>query len=76
MTTGWLDWRAHSVGPARPCRICAGLAICRDENGRPCHKVCAETQLDSGRLDAENGPDVLVVDLAAYRVNRPGRRTA
>lgn len=40
---GWLDWRNHRTGPAQPCRICTRPAICRDERGDPCHKVCAET---------------------------------
>lgn len=70
---GWLDWRAHSVGPARPCRICRVPAICRDEHDRPCHKVCAEQQQPAA---AAAGPDALVVDLAAYRTARPDRRTA
>jgi len=59
--TGWLDWREHSVGPARPCRICTRPAICRDDQGRPCHKVCAEQQ----HTAASAGPDALVVDLGA-----------
>jgi len=42
---GGLDWRTHSVGPARPCRLCHRPAFCRDEHGRPCHKVCAERHL-------------------------------
>ena len=40
-----LDWRSHCIGTAEPCRLCGRPAICRDENGRPCHKVCAEQRL-------------------------------
>lgn len=40
-----LDWRAHRVGPAKPCRLCGKPALCRDEDGDPCHKVCAEEAL-------------------------------
>jgi hypothetical protein len=68
-----LDWRDHSVGPARPCRICRTPAICRDEHGQPCHKVCAEHSLTTARPDER---DALVLDLDAYRVTRPARRTA
>ena len=39
---GWLDWREHNAGIPLSCRICTRPAICRDENDRPCHKVCAE----------------------------------
>lgn len=73
MTTGWLDWRTHDVGPARPCRICTRPAMCRDQRGRPCHKVCAETQPTATVAPAD--ADALVIDLAAHR-RRPTRRTA
>lgn len=43
-TRRYLDWRKHRVGDPQPCRICGRPAICRDENGVPCHKVCAETE--------------------------------
>lgn len=40
-----LDWRRHQVGRRRgACRICARPALLRDENGEPCHKVCAEAE--------------------------------
>jgi hypothetical protein len=70
MTGGWLDWRENSVGPARPCRICDRPALCRDEHGRPCHKLCAE------RLPAvaEDGSAALVIDLEIYRGSRITRR--
>ena len=68
---GWLDWRDHSVGPARPCRICTRPAICRDEHGQPCHKTCAEQH-----PTAEDAPNALVIDLAAYRTAHRGRRSA
>ena len=38
------NWRDHAVGPLAPCRICRRKAFMRDENGQPCHKVCAEKQ--------------------------------
>ena len=66
MNGGWLDWREHSVGPARPCRICGRPAICRDERDLPCHKVCAEQHPTA----TPAGPDALVVDLDAYRTDR------
>jgi hypothetical protein len=40
-----LDWRspAHWGGGRRlPCRHCHRPAFCRDDAGRPAHKVCAE----------------------------------
>lgn len=40
------DWRGGQVGYTRlACRICGRGAFCRDEDGRPCHKVCAEALL-------------------------------
>jgi hypothetical protein len=45
MTGIILDWRKHTVGPLLPCRHCGASAICRDELGAPCHKVCAEAAL-------------------------------
>jgi hypothetical protein len=53
---GWLDWREHRVGPGLPCRLCGRPAICRDDDGRPCHKVCAE-QPDTIRAEAST-PDM------------------
>ena len=42
-----LDWRqTGTVGPPQPCRICGRPALMRDPDGRPCHKVCAETHQD------------------------------
>lgn len=41
-----LDWHKHKTGPRRHCRVCKRGAVCRDENERPCHKVCAEKELD------------------------------
>lgn len=39
----WLDWSKHKVG-RRPgkCRICGEPALMRDEQDKPCHKICAE----------------------------------
>jgi hypothetical protein len=39
-----LDWHEHVVGPLAPCRICGGLALLRDGNDEPCHKVCADQE--------------------------------
>jgi len=73
-----LDWRTHSVGPDKPCRICGHLAMCRDHLGRPCHKTCAETALTEQPAADTADPLALVVDLDAYRTTRPTphRRTA
>jgi hypothetical protein len=43
-----LDWRdrAHwGGGRLLPCRLCHRPAFCRDDDGRPCHKTCAERAL-------------------------------
>lgn len=45
MTT--LDWRRHTIGRAAKCRLCGRLALLRDDRGRPCHKVCAEQEIDT-----------------------------
>ncbi|WP_045742280.1 hypothetical protein [Actinoplanes rectilineatus] len=47
-----MDWSGgnnwgHPVtwpGYDRPCRICRGLSMLTDCNGKPCHKVCAEAE--------------------------------
>lgn len=42
-----LNWSTHAVagpGYAKPCRICGRWALLVDEQGRPCHKVCAEQE--------------------------------
>lgn len=41
----FLDWRKNQAGPPKPCRLCGRLAICRDEGGKPCHKTCAEEEI-------------------------------
>lgn len=41
-----LDWSKHDVGRAAKCRLCGRPAWLRDENGKPCHKVCAEDELN------------------------------
>jgi hypothetical protein len=38
-------WTKHATGDPLPCRICRRKAICRDCQNRPCHKVCAEREL-------------------------------
>lgn len=45
-----LDWRTHKLLPRRkPCRSCYGLTILTDDQGRPCHKTCAEAELETQR---------------------------
>lgn len=45
-----LDWSDRSIHhlarPAR-CRVCGQVAHLRDGQGRACHKVCAERELDA-----------------------------
>ncbi|MGK5555853.1 hypothetical protein ACSNOI_29970 [Actinomadura kijaniata] len=53
-----LDWddRAHWGGGRRlPCHLCGRLAFLRDEQGRPCHKTCAETALTQIPADSIDG---------------------
>lgn len=42
-----LDWsdRGHHLPKPGPCRLCRRVAHLRDEQGRACHKVCAEREL-------------------------------
>jgi hypothetical protein len=40
------DWRSHHTGPPQPCVLCGQPAMCRNEDGLPCHKVCAEAVAD------------------------------
>ena len=44
-----LDWRRHKIGPPSPCIFCGRNAICRDDAGAPCHKVCAEVAASRDR---------------------------
>lgn len=45
-----LDWRDHKLLPRRkPCRSCYGLTVLTDETGKPCHKTCAEAELEAQR---------------------------
>jgi hypothetical protein len=37
-----LNWRHHSIGPLRPRVLCGHPALMRDDDGQPCHKICAE----------------------------------
>lgn len=39
-----LDWHKHKLGARLTCRLCPQKALMRDEQGRPCHKVCAERE--------------------------------
>jgi hypothetical protein len=43
-----LDWRdrSHWSDRDKRCRVCGRLTPLRDDNGQPCHKVCAEREID------------------------------
>ncbi|WP_214327923.1 hypothetical protein [Nonomuraea sediminis] len=49
-TGNGLDWSGEDGishwggGQRRPCRVCGNPAFLVDDDGRPCHKVCAETE--------------------------------
>ncbi|WP_406321756.1 hypothetical protein [Streptomyces sp. NBC_00519] len=40
----WADPKRHWAEWRRPCRYCKRPTNLRDEEGRPSHKTCAETQ--------------------------------
>jgi hypothetical protein len=42
----FLDWRGKEHVGARlaKCRVCGGQTLLRDDNGKACHKTCAETE--------------------------------
>jgi hypothetical protein len=46
-----LDWSKpqHFGVFVKPCRICGNPAFMRDDDGRPCHKTCAESLLTANR---------------------------
>lgn len=44
-TLASLNWAKNAAGDPRPCWICRKPALMRDDTGRPCHKVCAESRL-------------------------------
>jgi hypothetical protein len=46
-----LDWRdkRHSLPAPRPCRCCTLPSWSCDDDGTPCHKMCAEKELTEGR---------------------------
>lgn len=51
-----LDWRTgdhYRAGRGRTCRSCFGPTVLVDDHGRPCHKLCAEADLESERHRAE-----------------------
>lgn len=52
-----LDWSAseHWSDDAKPCRCCTTATHGRDEQGRPCHKSCAEAELAAEILGAVAG---------------------
>jgi hypothetical protein len=43
-----LEWhdREHFSPIAAACRLCGRPAYCRDDQRRPCHKVCAEAEAE------------------------------
>lgn len=41
----WSDRSAHLLARPARCRVCGQVAQLRDEQGRACHKVCAEREL-------------------------------
>lgn len=47
-----LNWSKNAVGDPRACRICRKPALMRDQDGRPCHKVCAESHLTNQTKEA------------------------
>lgn len=49
--TAALNWSGpgHVLSGRRPCRICRALTFLCDDQGRPCHKVCAERELAAAR---------------------------
>jgi hypothetical protein len=46
-----LNWAKNAVGDPQPCWLCRKPAFMRDDNGRPCHKVCAESHLTNQRQE-------------------------
>lgn len=57
MTRVVLDWRKNKLG-ARPaaCRLCGVKTLLRDENGKPCHKICAEQDIERRAAAAARRP--------------------
>lgn len=51
-STPYLDWRSpkHFARQPGPCRICGKTAHLLDEDGRHCHKACAEVELGDRRF--------------------------
>lgn len=66
---GLLDWRAssHSSKVRKPCRICGDPAWSLDDDGRHCHKPCAEREFIEGRS--------LTQESASYK-NNPAMQKA
>ncbi len=51
-----LDWRTHRVNATpKPCRCCGNPALMTGARGRPCHKVCAETEVERDAEGYANG---------------------
>ena len=56
----------HWGGAQRlPCIHCGEGAFCRDENGRPSHKTCAEAARAARAQHGRHGPDDLTTENAA-----------
>lgn len=58
-----LDWKRHKVGALKPCRICGNGALCRDEHDWPCHKTCAEKELDEQTAAAASAYATTAMDM-------------
>ncbi|HEY0699063.1 MAG TPA: hypothetical protein VGD43_14785 [Micromonospora sp.] len=55
-----LNWtKTGSAGKPAPCVICRRPAICRNPEGKPCHKTCAEAQIAAHTTTAPEGVDIL-----------------
>jgi hypothetical protein len=50
----------HWAALALPCRCCRGNTHLRDEQGRPCHKVCAETEAARPKAVATTSPPLRI----------------
>jgi hypothetical protein len=68
-----LDWRRHRITwRPEPCKHCRKPALSLDDDGQPCHKACAELEIEqSGRVD-----DVLREQAAASGSGRRRRKAS
>jgi hypothetical protein len=63
-----LDWRdsSHSSKVRKPCRCCGEPAWSLDDDGRHCHKTCAEREFVEGRA--------MTQESASWKDNREMRQ--